>query len=188
MSCCRITSLAAALVLGGAGVVFAWPWNTDMYDQPSVKPQQEVRKPVSGSIPVSGKEKEMSREEASRVLKNTVKPDKRSLENGKKIFDIYCAPCHGPEARGDGPVTKKFPPPPDLHLDLFRKRTDGWIYGTIRDGGPLMPSYGDVISPKERWDVVNYLRDLQRKPPSPVKPEEVKSAIGGSASGGEKGK
>jgi mono/diheme cytochrome c family protein len=46
---------------------------------------------------------------------------------------------------------------------LFRQRTDGFLYATIRDGGALMPGQGEALSPRERWDVVNYLRVLQGK-------------------------
>ncbi len=42
---------------------------------------------------------------------------------------------------------------------------DGFLYATIRDGGALMPGQGDALSPRERWDIVNYLRHLQQKSP-----------------------
>lgn len=157
----RAFAIAAILLACAAVRAHAWPWNTDMYSQPSVKPQQDTRKPPPDSQPVTGREKTLSREAASKELKNPIKADARSLSRGKPLFMTYCSPCHGVEAKGDGPVTKKFPPPPDLHLDIFRKRTDGWIYATIRDGGPLMPAYGEALSERERWDVVNYLRKLQ---------------------------
>ena len=48
-----------------------------------------------------------------------------SVENGKRLFLIYCTLCHGPDAKGGGPVAPKFIPPPDLTLDLFRQRSDG---------------------------------------------------------------
>ncbi|MBI3003543.1 MAG: cytochrome c, partial [candidate division NC10 bacterium] len=92
-----------------------------------------------------------------------VAPTPASVENGERLFLIYCALCHGADARGGGPVATKFVPPPDLTLELFRQRTDGFIYATIRDGGALMPPQGEALSPRERWDVVNFLRVLQGK-------------------------
>jgi hypothetical protein len=42
------------------------------------------------------------------------------------------------------------------------QRTDGYIYGMIRNGRGLMPSY-NRIPEMDRWDVVNYIRALQGK-------------------------
>ena len=111
----------------------------------------------------------MGRVEAGKKLHNLVKPTPSSIETGKRLYQIYCALCHGPDAKGGGPVATKFVPPPDLTLDIFRQRTDGFIYATIRDGGALMPGQAEALSPRERWDIVNYIRSLQgqRAPNSP---------------------
>ena len=58
-------------------------------------------------------------------------------------------------------MSAKFVPPPDITTSFFRQRPDGFIYGTIRNGGPLMPAQGEALSVKDRWDIVNYLRNLQ---------------------------
>ena len=132
-----------------------------MDKQPSIRPQEDPRLPPRGSIPRQGKEPPMNRVEAGERLRNPIKPTAVSIENGKRLFQIYCALCHGPDAKGAGPVATKFVPPPDLTLEIFRQRPDGFIYGTIRDGGALMPGQGGALSPRERWDIVNYLRHLQ---------------------------
>jgi mono/diheme cytochrome c family protein len=103
----------------------------------------------------------MNRVEAGERLRNPITPTDASLENGKHLFQIYCALCHGADAKGGGPVAQKFVPPPDLTLEIFRQRPDGFIYATIRDGGALMPGQGPALSPRERWDIINYLRHLQ---------------------------
>ena len=155
--------LTVALILFlGTGLAYGWPWSTDMVRQPSVKRQTAPRVSPAESVPIQGKEPSMDRIEAGKKLQNPVEATAASVENGKRLFNTYCASCHGPEARGDGPVAKKFIPPPDLTLQVFRQRPDGFIYETIRNGGPLMPSQGEALLPRERWDVVNYLRSLQR--------------------------
>jgi hypothetical protein len=58
-------------------------------------------------------------------------------------------------------VVAKFIKPPSLTSDRARKYTDGFLYGTIRHGGPKMPSYRDSLADRDRWDVVNFLRSLQ---------------------------
>ena len=43
---------------------------------------------------------------------------------------------------------------------------DGSIYGTIRNGTQIMPSYGDALEPLERWRVVAFVRHLQSSAPA----------------------
>ena len=156
--------VAVSLVLLlGTDPAYGWPWSTDMIKQPSVKPQTAPRVSPTESVPIQGKEPSVDRIEAGKKLQNPVTSTAVSIENGKRLFNTYCASCHGPEAKGDGPVAKKFIPPPNLTLEVFRKRPDGFIYETIRSGGPLMPSQGEALLPQERWEIVNYLRTLQQK-------------------------
>jgi len=154
---------AAGLLLIGASLASGWPWSTDMKKQPSVRPQEAPLLPPAAAVPREGWEPQMDRVKAGERLRNPVEPTPASIENGKRLYVVYCALCHGPDARGGGPVAPKFIPPPDLTLDLFRQRPDGFLYATIRDGGALMPGQGEALSPRDRWDVVNYLRVLQGK-------------------------
>jgi len=151
------------LVFGVAspGPARGFPWSKDMIRQPSLKPQESPRPEPEGSVPVDGRDRPMNREEAARKLRNPVPASAESVENGKKLYTIYCALCHGEKATGGGPVSRKFVPPPNLTDDFFKKRADGFLYETIRSGGPVMPGYRESLTPKERWDVVNYLRRLQ---------------------------
>ena len=41
--------------------------------------------------------------------------------------------------------------------------TDGFLYGKIRVGGPIMPAWGHQVSHFDRWNIVNYIRVLQRQ-------------------------
>jgi len=100
--------------------------------------------------------------------------DAAALKAGQALFDRYCFVCHGPLARGDGPILNnlasrdptqqsgKFPFAPNLTLPITVARTDGYIFGILTVGRGLMPEYGSKIPAPERWYVVNYLRTLQR--------------------------
>lgn len=83
-----------------------------------------------------------------------------SLLNGRKYFSINCAVCHGDRATGDGPATRFGMPGINLTMDMTKARTDGYIFGMIRNGRGLMPPYNRIEEP-DRWDIVNYLRALQ---------------------------
>lgn len=100
-------------------------------------------------------------------LVNPTPPDARSLENGRKYFQINCEVCHGVAGKGNGPALAYGVPAPSLITDITKNRTDGYIYGIIRNGRNLMPTY-DRIEDMDRWDVVNYVRALQGKLPGVV--------------------
>lgn len=83
-----------------------------------------------------------------------------SLANGRMYYQINCAVCHGDRGTGDGPVTKFGMPGIAITGDATRARSDGYLYGMIRNGRGLMPTY-NRIEELDRWDVVNYVRALQ---------------------------
>jgi len=85
-----------------------------------------------------------------------------SLASGRKYFAINCVPCHGEKGEGDGPATKYGMLGINLTTDLTKNRTDGYIFGMIRNGRGAMPTY-NRIEEMDRWDVVNYVRALQGK-------------------------
>ena len=171
----------------GASVISACSWFTDFKDQPSLHPWQSAADTIGargnpqGSVPVGGSMAPgymASYTNGGKVLDDTlaaihnpVAADARSLDNGRKYFQINCAVCHGMAggtapaapgagALGDGPVLKYGLYPPSLRTDRVRGFSDGYIWGIIRNGRGLMPPY-DRIEEMDRWDVVNYVRALQ---------------------------
>jgi mono/diheme cytochrome c family protein len=107
------------------------------------------------------------------------------VPGGDSLFKTYCASCHGPSAKGDGPLADhlRFRPP---DLTLFAKRNGGKFAADkverIIDGrapvkghgGPDMPIWGDAFkSSHETYDeaavkarikaVVEFLEGLQVK-------------------------
>jgi mono/diheme cytochrome c family protein len=98
-------------------------------------------------------------------LPNPTPVSPASLENGRKLYTINCAVCHGLSGAGDGPATKYGMAAINIITATTQARTDGYIYGMIRNGRGLMPTY-NRIEEAERWDVVNYLRALQGRTPN----------------------
>ena len=146
----RIAQLA---VIVAAPLLLAAIW---MDDQPSYKAYEApVLVPPKGSVPVSGRE--MVPREAE--LQNPVAPTTESLAQGKTLFTINCAMCHGQTSAERGPVGKKLvPPPPGLDPDLVRGRSDSAIFKALTFGFGRMPPFQDKLTPSERWSLVNYLR------------------------------
>ncbi len=147
---------------------FAWPWSQDMANQVSVKPGEGVnqtnpamREFPKRSVPVPGTMTRVADLGAAENLKNPVAADEKSVEAGRKLFQIYCVVCHGPAGKGDGLVGAKLVLQPyDLTAEQTRDRTDGFIWGYMTLGGAVMPTYANDLSPKERWHVVNYVRKV----------------------------
>ena len=81
--------------------------------------------------------------------------------------EVTCKTCHGATGGGDGPIAAPNGPiagvlpigPGPMGFSLATGLTDGHIYTTISIGRGRMPSYRR-IAPSDRWDVVNYIRDL----------------------------
>lgn len=155
--------LAAGGLMGG---VIVLRWTHNMTETVKVVPGERVFAMPAGTLPRTGGELTPPREarDAAAKRQNPIKAAPASLAHGQALFAIYCTPCHGPGGKGDGPVSPKFIPPPDItHPSIQKARTDGYLQHVIGTGGAVMPAYGEALSPEERWDVVNYLRSIAQK-------------------------
>lgn len=149
-------------------VVLAWPWSTDMMNQPSIKPQEGVMVPFpKRSVPIQGIPTKIANREEAKPLKNPRSPnDQASLKRGRTLFRIICSACHGLTGQADSPVSPKIGAINLTESYVQDTLTEGWIYGTITYGSYVMPPYGvptnkrgsNDLTPDERWDVVNYVK------------------------------
>jgi mono/diheme cytochrome c family protein len=100
------------------------------------------------------------------------------IARGKQRYGIYCALCHGATGAGDGPVNQralelketKWVPATNLMTQMIRDRADGQLFQAITDGVRNMPSYGAQISPRDRWAIVAYVRQMQATQPVAKEP------------------
>ena len=178
----RLAPAVLALSLG------ACDWFTDFKDQPRIEPWESYaladsagridtaaarRLPFRGqpqfSVPITGSVMPamavsytpgIAQLDSMSSLQNPVAADERSLENGRRYYQINCAVCHGANGQGGGPATWYGLPVPSLTTPVAIGHSDGYLWGIIRNGRGLMPTY-NRIEEMDRWDVVNYLRGLQ---------------------------
>jgi mono/diheme cytochrome c family protein len=99
---------------------------------------------------------------------NPVPASEASLARGEVMFDRECSPCHGTTGAGDGLVAAAGVPARSLLAPEALALTDGYIYNMIRFGRGGMPSYGYQIAHFDRWNIVNYVRQLQAQAPQPA--------------------
>jgi mono/diheme cytochrome c family protein len=138
----------------------------DPYEAPRPAPYGSVpfNTPAGESLgPLEATEAGLN-EFAGRVTNPLAANDTLALRAGEVMFQRHCAVCHNADGKGNGPIVGqgKFPMAPDLTLPVTVGRNDGYIYGVIRAGRGLMPSYGPRMTHLERWATVNYVRQLQR--------------------------
>ncbi len=94
-----------------------------------------------------------------------------SLERGSHVYLTLCISCHGPKGGGDGPVTQRgFPPPPSILTGKSLQMKDGQLFHILTYGQGSMAPFASQLSRELRWDVINYVRDLQGKAPPTTEP------------------
>lgn len=160
------TMVLALLALSAAG--WGYPWDKDMVDQPTAKPQETEAPAGPGSVPVEGgetlpaptTEAEMfEAKDAAVSVENPVAATPESVAEGEYLYQITCLVCHGAGGLGDGPVGQLLSTAPvDLNDAYTQDQADGQIFFTITRGRVTMPYYRDALSQEERWHVINYIR------------------------------
>ena len=171
----------------------------DMYRSPSYETYSEndffkdsisARKPVKGTLPRGFRtfDYDASNDgyaKASIEAHNPLEASTANLEEGKRLFGIYCTPCHGETGQGDGTLVQngKFPAPPSYSSanssrgGLMRDLTDGKIYHTITYGLNMMGSHASQLNPDERWKVVMYVHELQKQGSAPASTDSTATAV-----------
>lgn len=84
-----------------------------------------------------------------------------SVERGARLYAENCALCHGVGGKGDGPAAASLTVrPADLTAPHLFAHTPGdlfWWVSNGRDNG-VMPGFAGIMSPADRWDVINFIR------------------------------
>ena len=178
----RMRSLLALLALLLTGPLGCWEqwsnnWFPQMKWQPAVQAFESTMRggkvdpflAPEGGVPIDGGVPPLdpNDEAASNLLVNPRPVSPESIENGRQKFTIFCLPCHGQGATGDGPVSFMGEiqgpfvgvMPLAGPAGMTRIRSEGHLYTTIRYGRRRMPSYWRIPA-QDRWDIVNYIRYL----------------------------
>lgn len=97
-------------------------------------------------------------------LKNPLVADAKATKDGKNLFTTNCASCHGDKGDGNGPASATInPKPKNLTSKQVQEQTDGALYWKITTGKQPMISWQSALSEKQRWSLVNYVRQLGKK-------------------------
>ena len=106
--------------------------------------------------------------EAAKPATAAVRGDPRA---GKDIYEKHCRYCHGKKGLGDGAIGIALTPKPaDFVGDTKRMaKPDEELYESITNGvqlaeggeGMAMPAWKSILTTRERWDVLAYVRQLE---------------------------
>ncbi len=128
-----------------------------------------VSVPINGHVPYHYANTPEGRARAiEEIQRNPFPITDKALATGKKLFNLYCAICHGEKGNGEGYLVRedggKYPAMPRNFLgSTEQKYSNGVFYNAIMHGYNVMGSFADRLSYEERWDVIHYIRSLQAK-------------------------
>lgn len=108
---------------------------------------------------------------ASRATVNPFpKPDSVNMVETERLYLINCGICHGPKLDGNGPLYKDGAGPyPAKPANLsgsdakYVSMAEGTMFYSITYGRNLMGSYASQLTPKQRWEIVHYIKSFQAK-------------------------
>lgn len=130
---------------------------------------QEAKLPVEGSIPRGWKPYDYEdtaegRENSKTNLNNPLAYTEDNLNEGKQLYTIYCAVCHGDNGDGQGILAEreKILGVPSYD-DAGRAITEGSVYHVIYYGLNTMGSYAAQTSEEERWKITHYVMNLKNE-------------------------
>lgn len=118
---------------------------------------------VGASLPPPKKELDAAKVVNHRALAK----DTGLAADGKMLYTINCASCHGNDGQGDGPRAAGLNPPPrNYKTEKFKFGDDVvGIHNTLMKGSPgtSMPSFS-LLPARDVWAMVHYVRTLVPNP------------------------
>ena len=130
---------------------------------------QEAKLPVEGTIPRGWMPYDYENTpdgmaNAKANLENPIPYTEDNLNEGKALYTIYCAVCHGDKGDGKGILTEreKILGVPSYD-DAGRAITEGSVYHVIYYGLNSMGSYAVQTSEEERWKITHYVMNLKNE-------------------------
>ena len=144
------------------------PVGYETYGEYEIFPgEQEAMLPVEGAIPRGWQPYDYPNtteglELAKAELKNPIPVTEESLAAGKKLYDIYCAVCHGVKGDGQGILVQRekilgIP----SYDDAGRNISEGGVYHVQMFGLNAMGSYASQTNELERWQITQHVMNLK---------------------------
>jgi cytochrome c len=159
----------------------------NMYRSPSLetygkntvfKDSLNARKPVKGTI-ARGYLKNFNYDatlegylQAGMEAKNPFEKNDSNVKDGEALYMMFCNHCHGPKGAGGGSITHPIYSAIPHYNDTKQIRrsgatmselTSGHLFHAITYGLNAMGPHASQITEDERWKIVLYVQELQKK-------------------------
>lgn len=117
---------------------------------------------------------------ASASNKNPFSADSIDMKEAERLYLINCGICHGAKLDGNGPLWNggdgPYPAAPKNFLaDDMKAMTEGTMFHSVTFGKGQMGSYASQLNPKQRWEVIAYVKMKQGASASAAKPATADS-------------
>jgi hypothetical protein len=137
-------------------------------DNPAMDDNRTMREPVEGTIPreaipypyPAGLE---GRTMAAMFLDSPLSLNDDILDEGRELYNVFCANCHGVAGDGKGVLHtsgKYIIPPTSLITDNVKAYAPGEIYHVISTGWGVMGPHGSLIRPDDRWKIIAFVEQI----------------------------
>jgi mono/diheme cytochrome c family protein len=83
------------------------------------------------------------------------------LAKGKELYTAMCQHCHGEKGDGNGPMVTSGAYSGVPNYQNVANLSDGQIYYSIYYGKGMMGAHNSLLSKKEIWTLVHYVRQFQ---------------------------
>jgi mono/diheme cytochrome c family protein len=165
----RFAALVALSLVAAAGC------RQDMHNQPKYKPLRasaffdngsSARPLIEGTVARGTLQEDTAfftgRVGAQLVVEMPFPVTLEVVDRGEERYNIYCAPCHDKTGGGNGIVVQRgYRQPPSMHIDRLRQVEAGHFFDVMTNGFGAMPDYRSQLTPRDRWNIVAYIRALQ---------------------------
>lgn len=127
----------------------------------------EAQLPVDGTVargwaPYDYPDTNAGYEAAKANLVSPLEQSDAHRAEGKELYGVYCAVCHGKKGDGQGILMKreKF-----LGIPSYADRdiTEGSIYHVLMYGKNAMGSHAGQVNAKERWQIAQHVMYLRNE-------------------------
>ena len=125
----------------------------------------EAQLPAEGSIargwqPYEYPDTNDGYEMAKAELQSPLAQTEAHLAEGKELYGLYCAVCHGKKGDGQGILMtrEKFLGVPSY---ADREITEGSIYHVLMYGKNAMGSHAGQVNATERWQITQHVMELR---------------------------
>ena len=126
----------------------------------------EAQIPVDGTVargwePYDYADTNEGYEDAKQNLLSRIENTPEHLAEGKELYGIYCAVCHGSKGDGQGILMtrEKFLGVPSY---ADREITPGSVYHVLMYGKNAMGSHAGQVNATERWQIAQHVMELRQ--------------------------